>query len=328
MINRYGFPSDGAVSVLTRLKSRLPRVFDEPTPTPSHASLRPNSLLAINLGKNKTSSADSVDDFIKGVKAFAPYADVLVVNVSSPNTPGLRGMQNREVLRNLLDSVTSEAHRYKSIADRKPRVVLKIAPDLDTEALRDIAEAVSSTSGVDGVIVSNTTIQRPSTLLDEAKAETGGLSGGPVKPLALQALRTLRSFLPPSIPLIGCGGIATGEDALDFAKAGASFVQLYTSFGYGGVGTCRRIKDELTDALAKEGKSWKEVVDESVEKLSAKKTVTRDTNTRPQAKEESGISTLVEEALAIKQQLDVLGEKLGEKVQEASQAIEIPSPTM
>ena len=327
MINRYGFPSEGSVSVLTRLKSRLPRVFSEPAPTPSHASLRPNSLLAINLGKNKTSPADSVDDFTKGVQTFAPYADVLVVNVSSPNTPGLRGMQNREILRNLLSSVASETQKYRSIADRKPRIVLKVAPDLDAEALRDIAEAVSYTPGVDGVIVSNTTIQRPTSLLDDAKAEAGGLSGAPVKPLALQALRTLRSFLPSSVPLIGCGGIATGEDALEFAKAGASFVQLYTSFGYAGVGTSRRIKDELTEALARENTTWKEVVDKAVKELSAKeKVVARDAE--PVMKEEDGIQTLVKEALAIRDQLEALGEKLGEKVQEAAHAIEVPNPAM
>lgn len=325
MINRYGFPSDGAVSVLSRLKSRLPRVFDDLPSPANHASLRPNSLLAVNLGKNKSSPPDSTEDFTKGVQAFAPYADVLVVNVSSPNTPGLRGMQNRDVLRNLLVSVTSEAEKHTSIAGKKPRIVLKIAPDLDADSLRDIAETVTSTRGVDGVIVSNTTIQRPASLLDDAKVETGGLSGAPVKPLALQALRTLRSYLPPSIPLIGCGGIATGEDALEFAKAGASFVQLYTAFGYAGVGACRRIKDELADALAREGTSWQAVVDKAVKELSAKAEITEN---QPETKEENGFKTLINEALAIRQQLEALGEKFGEKVQEAATAIEVPSPAM
>lgn len=272
MINRYGFPSDGAVSVLNRLKARLPRIFpgDQAAPPP-HASLRPNSLLAINLGKNKTSPFDATEDFTKGVQTFAPYADVLVVNVSSPNTPGLRGMQTRHVLENLLQNIVSTAETQSPVGGHKPHIVLKVAPDLDNSALRDIADAVSSTPGISGVIVSNTTIQRPSSLSPTAaKSEAGGLSGAPLKSLSLNALRTLRTFLPASVPLIGCGGISTGDDALEFAKAGASFVQLYTSFGYAGVGTCRRIKDELSEALEREGTTWQEVADKAVADLSAK----------------------------------------------------------
>ena len=114
---------------------------------------------------------------------------------------------------------------------------------------------------------------------------------------------------------------------MEFAKAGASFVQLYTSFGYAGVGTCRRIKDELTEALARENSTWKEVVDKAVKELSAKeKVVARDAE--PVMKEEDGIQTLVKEALAIRDQLEALGEKLGEKVQEAAHAIEVPNPAM
>ena len=338
MINRYGFPSDGAASVLSRLKSRLPQVFGSDgnsyLPLPPHASLRSNALLAINLGKNKTSPADSTEDFAKGVRAFAPYADVLVVNVSSPNTPGLRSMQNREVLQGLLNTVTSEAEKSVSIAGRRPRVVLKIAPDLDEDALRDIAAAVTSTKGVDGIIVSNTTIQRPSSLSplssSIAQTQTGGLSGRPLKPLSLRTLRTIRGFLPESITLIGCGGISTGEDCLEYAKAGASFVQIYTSFGYDGVGAARRIKDELAALLEKERTTWQEVVAQATKELSQKRQEHDDEKETLIGREdgEGGLKTLIDEATAIKHQLDILAERFGEKMQDAARATEIPNPAM
>jgi len=269
LINRYGFPSQGHASVLSRIRSRIPSfllVNDE-----SRASLRPGSLLSVNLGKNKTSPAESIDDFVSGVRAFGPFSDVLVVNVSSPNTPGLRGLQNRDLLEELLNGVTEARDQLapSDITLRKPKIVLKIAPDLDESQLIDIADVIKN-GRIDGVIVSNTTVRRPSTLISANKAETGGLSGAPLKQHSLTALRILRTHLPASIPLIGCGGISTGADALDYAKAGASLVQVYTSFGYDGAGTCRRIKDELVEALDKENKTWEEVVKLAVDTLSAK----------------------------------------------------------
>ncbi|VDC02932.1 unnamed protein product [Peniophora sp. CBMAI 1063] len=262
LINRYGFPSSGHASVLQRLRARL-----SPFPTAEQAataSQRPGVLLAVNLGKNKTSAADSAEDYVAGVRAFAPFADVLVVNVSSPNTPGLRALQRRDALAGLLREVVDARDEAALDTPRRPKLVLKIAPDLSEQELADIGAAVVATPGVDGVIVSNTTIQRPSTLIGDAKSEAGGLSGPPVKPLSLAALSTLRSHLPATIPLIGCGGISSGEDALEFARAGASAVQLYTSMGYGGPGTPRRIKDELAAALAAEGTTWRALVDKAV----------------------------------------------------------------
>ncbi|KAL5537240.1 URA9 [Sanghuangporus sanghuang] len=320
MINRYGFPSEGAVSVLSRLRARLSSIFA--APEPQHASLRPNSLLAINLGKNKASPPDSPEDFLHGVRLFAPFADVLVVNVSSPNTPGLRGMQTRGLLEELLVVVASECDlqvQKSGAVGCRPRVVVKISPDLDDNQLVDIAEAVKATPGIDGVIVSNTTIQRPASLSpDSRKEEMGGLSGAPLKPLTLGVLRTLRAHLPASVPIIGCGGISSGEDALEYARAGASFVQLYTAFGYDGPGACRRIKDELKEALEKEGTTWKAVVERSVKELSEKRIESKSAGTvgTTEAKD-LGLSILVEEALAIKQQLEKLGQRLGEEAKEA-----------
>ncbi|KAI0629103.1 dihydroorotate dehydrogenase [Trametes polyzona] len=325
LINRYGFPSDGHAAVLARLRARLPAVspyapeFEDPLHGAERASLHPGKLLAVNLGKNKSSPPDSITDFVTGVRTFGPYADALVVNVSSPNTPGLRGMQSRTLLEELLAGVTAARDEVAASSPHKhrPKLLLKIAPDLDESELADIAAAVRATSGVDGVIVSNTTVRRPPGVSDPNKVEQGGLSGPPLKPYALATLRTLRSQLPASIPLIGCGGISSGADAFEFARAGASAVQLYTSFGYGGVGIPREVKDELTALLRKEGKTWTQVVQESVAQLSLK-----DAPPAPasQAEEESvrepSVKLLVEEAEELKRLLDGLGERMEKKAEE------------
>ncbi|KAF8963456.1 dihydroorotate dehydrogenase [Flammula alnicola] len=306
VINRYGFPSQGHSSVLARVRARIPTFFSGP----DRAALREDSMLAVNLGKNKESPADSIDDFVAGVRTFGPYSDVLVVNVSSPNTPGLRGLQNKDVLERLLDGVTKARDELtpSPLTSRKPKVVLKIAPDLEKSQIIEMADVIRK-SNIDGVIVSNTTIQRPKTLVNGQssanKSEAGGLSGPPIKPFSLKALQTLRAHLPSSIPLIGCGGIASGKDALDYAKSGASMVQVYTSFGYDGVGACRRIKDELVDELAKEGKSWEQVVHEAVEQLSWKEPI-------PEKKPEPTVQQLISEAEELKTMLDKLGDEMRE----------------
>jgi dihydroorotate dehydrogenase len=203
---------------------------------------------------------------------LGPYADVVVINVSSPNTPGLRALQGKEILEKLLKDVVEERNRIA--VDGLPKIAVKVACDLNEEELGDVAGAVRS-SGVEGVIVSNTTIRRQGLGLKSCKlvplfldlelisanqSQVGGLSGRPLFPLSLIALKTLRPLLPPSIPIIGCGGISTGQDALEMAKAGASMIQLYTSFGYRGVGTPRLIKDEITAQLSTTKSSWRNSV--------------------------------------------------------------------
>ncbi|KAH9847605.1 dihydroorotate dehydrogenase [Lenzites betulinus] len=321
LINRYGFPSDGHAAVLSRLRARLPSVFayapeaEDPLHGAEHASLYPGKLLAVNLGKNKSSPPDSITDFVTGVRTFGPYADALVVNVSSPNTPGLRGMQSRTLLEELLAGVTAARDELtaSSPQNHRPKLLLKIAPDLDENEVADIAAAVRATPGVDGVIVSNTTVRRPPGILDANKAEQGGLSGPPLKPYALTTLRTLRALLPAQIPLIGCGGIASGADALEYARAGAAAVQLYTAFGYGGVGVPRQVKDELAALLRAEGTTWARVVSESVERQSLQEAKAP---AEEQGGQEVSVRLLVQEAEELKRLLDGLGERMERTAEE------------
>ncbi|KAI1788154.1 Dihydroorotate dehydrogenase-domain-containing protein [Ganoderma leucocontextum] len=294
LINHYGFPSEGH--------------------TAEHASLRPNALLAVNLGKNKASPPESIDDFVAGVHVFGPYADALVVNVSSPNTPGLRGMQSRTVLQELLAGVIAARDEVTALSthSRRPKLLLKIAPDLSESEVADVAAGVLANEGIDGVIVSNTTIQRPASLSDQNKSETGGLSGPPLKELSLTTLRTLRGLLPASVPLIGCGGISSGADALEFARSGAAAVQLYTAFGYHGPGTARAIKDELAELLRQGGKTWREVVREAVEQHSFRE---QPKQVPAPASAEPTVEVLQQEAEELKRLIDGFGERMEKSVE-------------
>ncbi|CAE6469152.1 unnamed protein product [Rhizoctonia solani] len=256
MINRYGFPSRGHDLMLARLRSRLKSPsFDEQL-----VSSEPRQVLAVNLGKNKSSPPDSIADYLAGVRRFGaqPNVSVLVINESS----------ERDALPR----------------SNPPKIVLKIAPDLDELAIQDVAEAVRE-SGADGVIDSRSRVLQPPN-------RPGG-----EKALSLKALKALRAHLPANIPIIGCGGISSGADALEFARAGASSIQLYTAFGYSGVGTARRIKDELTDELKRLNTTWEKVVDEAVK-------------TQAWVKPE-GQKGLDEGEKELRDMLDVLGKQLG-----------------
>lgn len=263
VINRYGFNSVGHLEVLSELKGRFSNLLAK-NPNATLNSFRENKMLAINLGKNKT--GDEVEDYIKGVQNFGPYADALVINVSSPNTPGLRDLQNESKLTNLLTKVVNERNQLEGeLIDpsRKPPVLVKVAPDLTEPEIKSIAQSAKDAK-IDGIILSNTTIQRPvDQLITKSTVvnETGGLSGKPLKPISLKAFRILRKYTKDSdLVLIGCGGISSGKDAIEFAKAGATFVELYTAFAYKGPGLARKIKDEITTELKKEGKTWMEIV--------------------------------------------------------------------
>lgn len=228
VINRMGFNNQGMEAAAGRLEAR-----------------RKKGIVGINIGANKD-SADRIADYAKSFARLAPLADYVTVNVSSPNTPGLRGLQNKEELTRLLAALMET----RAGSGFKP-VLLKIAPDLDEQSLDDIAQAVAST-GIEGVIISNTTIARPS--LKSANAhETGGLSGRPLLASSTEILRQMRARVSSNMILIGAGGIASGADAYEKIRAGATLVQLYTGLVYEGPGLVTRIKQELLACLSRDG---------------------------------------------------------------------------
>ncbi|HVI87354.1 MAG TPA: quinone-dependent dihydroorotate dehydrogenase [Dongiaceae bacterium] len=246
VLNRMGFNNDGVAAMAARLQADG---RDRPDRT---------GLLGINLGKNKTTE-DAAADYEIGIRALARFADYLVINVSSPNTPGLRVLQGREPLERLvararqaLDGLAAgEFAPSESAPTRKPPLLLKIAPDLTAEDLADIA-AVALAGGLDGLIVSNTTITRPG-LAPHWLQEAGGLSGSPLFPLSTGVLREVYRLTQGKLPLIGVGGIASAAEAYAKIRAGASLVQLYSALIYQGPFLARRINRELAALLRRDG---------------------------------------------------------------------------
>lgn len=231
VINRMGFNNEGHDAAFDRLKG-----------------LRVPAALGVNIGANKDSE-DFVADYVLGVSRFADLADYLTVNISSPNTPGLRNLQADEALRRLLGEVLLTRAKAKT---RVP-VFLKIAPDLDEAGLDAIARVVLDTD-LDGLIVSNTTISRDAVTGLENADETGGLSGRPLFALSTQRLAQMRQRVG-ALPLIGVGGIHSPQSALAKFEAGADAVQLYSALVFGGLDLLARIKRGLVAAVRAEGKT-------------------------------------------------------------------------
>ena len=237
VINRYGFNSVGVDEAKKNLSQARSRMLENG-----------RGVLGVNLGKNKTSE-DAVADYKVGVRELGPLADYLVINISSPNTPGLRALQNRKELETLVSGVLQERDQ---LASRVPLLV-KIAPDLVREDLEDIAK-VSMKLRVDGLIVSNTTIDRPGPIASHPHGqEAGGLSGKPLFAMSTAVLREMYSLTSGSIPLIGVGGVSNGREAYEKIRAGASLVELYTSLSYQGPSVVPRVKKELDECLHADG---------------------------------------------------------------------------
>ncbi len=233
VINRMGFNNGGLDAALKRLRTRG---------GPS-APFR-TGIVGVNIGANKDST-DRIADYVAGVRAMSEVADYLTINISSPNTPGLRGLQDKVALDDLLSAVSGA--RF----GRRPPVFLKLAPDLDRDGIDDVAD-VALARGMDGLIIANTTVTRPP-LNSPFASEAGGLSGSPLKALALDKLREFRGATGGTIPLIAAGGIESGADAFARIRAGASLVQLYSALVYEGPGLARRICRELAGLLEREG---------------------------------------------------------------------------
>jgi dihydroorotate dehydrogenase len=229
VINRFGFNNEG----FERARARLQR--------------RPSGIVGVNLGANKD-AVDRVEDYALGVRTFAGLADYLTINVSSPNTPGLRDLQRREALDELIARVVeardeTEPHRP---------FMLKIAPDLDARGLEDIV-ATALIRRIDGLIVSNTTVARPTTLSSKNRNEIGGLSGRPLFVPSTRLLARAYQLTGGAMPLIGCGGVEDAETALAKIEAGANLVQLYTGLALKGPGVVEEILDGLGRAVEGRG---------------------------------------------------------------------------
>ncbi len=217
----------------------------------SGKNITAKNIVGANIGKNKDSE-DAVQDYILGLTALYPYADYITINISSPNTQGLRTLQKREQLENLLSALIKTRKQLMQQYQRYVPLWLKIAPDLDEADLHDVGD-IALQQKIDALIVSNTTIKRPRTLLSNLRGEQGGLSGAPLFSLSTEILARLYLITRGEIPLIGVGGISSAEDAYKKIRAGASLLQLYTALVYQGFGVVREIVDKLPVLLKRDG---------------------------------------------------------------------------
>jgi dihydroorotate dehydrogenase len=238
VINRLGFNSGGVEAFAQRLIKRQRR---------THAS----GIVGANVGKNRDTT-DGAADYVACIERLSGLTDYLVVNLSSPNTPGLRGLQARAPIEDLLRRVLLARKRAAPDQPRPPPLLAKVGPDLSREQLRDIAEAALAT-GVDGLIVGNTTVERPESLKSREKAEAGGLSGVPLMGPSTACLAEMYRLTNGRLPLIGCGGVNSGADAYAKIRAGASLVQVYSALVFEGPSLVLRIKHELAAALRADG---------------------------------------------------------------------------
>jgi dihydroorotate dehydrogenase len=236
LINRMGFNNEGVTAAVDRLKKR-----------------KSNIIIGGNIGKNKiTPNESAADDYATCFDVLFPYVDYFVVNISSPNTPGLRDLQDKEPLRNLLlhlKQLSSTKSVYKPM-------LLKISPDLSDGQLDDIVQILKETK-LDGIVATNTTISREGLKRDRSEIEAignGGLSGAPLRNRSTEVIKYLRQNLGSQFPIIGVGGIMSPEDALEKIRAGADLVQLYTGFIYEGPGLIEKINKSILREKSKQGR--------------------------------------------------------------------------
>ena len=217
IINRMGFNNDGVAALVQRAEHRTwPGV------------------LGINIGKNKvTPNENAVDDYLACMRAVYPVADYIAINISSPNTPGLRELQGGDYLQNLLTTLKREQEVLRERHQKQVPLAVKIAPDLSPEEIEQVADVVQQTT-CEAVIATNTTLSREGVEAYPASKEAGGLSGAPITRRSTEVIAALRTALPDSVPIIGVGGIMSLEDAQAKLDAGAALVQIYTGFIYGG----------------------------------------------------------------------------------------------
>mmetsp|Transcript_9229 Transcript_9229/g.16241 ORF Transcript_9229/g.16241 Transcript_9229/m.16241 type:complete len:398 (+) Transcript_9229:23-1216(+) len=243
IINRYGFNSLGADAVQDNLLMWEKKSRENP-------GMR--GMLGVNLGKNKSSN-DAATDYMIGITKLGTFADYLVINVSSPNTPGLRSLQGRKELDQLVGQVKTTRDRMRWGPQGAPPLLVKIAPDLTEQDKQDIA-AVVLKHKLDGLVISNTTVSRPGAVAAYPESlEAGGLSGPPLMELSTQVLADMYHLTKGKVPIIGCGGVSSGDDAYRKVRAGASLVQIYTALAYEGPAVVPHIKARLAQLLMNDG---------------------------------------------------------------------------
>jgi len=242
LINRMGFNNRGAEAVARELRRRL-------------GGRRCGIPLGLNIGKSRVVSIEEAgSDYAESLRLLAPLADYLVVNVSSPNTPGLRDLQSEALLEPLLEAVQGENRRLAAMRGGGPLPLLvKVSPDLTEEALHAVVE-VARRTGISGLVATNTTVQRPLRApAARVAAETGGLSGAPLRDLSTRVIRFLHRETAGGLPIIGVGGVFGPEDAYEKIRAGASLVQVYTALIYAGPGLPRDLCVGLASLLERDG---------------------------------------------------------------------------
>ncbi len=269
LMQGFGFVEAGTVTPLPQSGNPKPRIFRLPEDKAVINRLGFNNngldyfvqnfskrdkmlgIAGANIGKNKDTE-NAAEDYVRGLKAVYPHADYITINISSPNTKGLRDLQHREALSELLSELSKAGSNTAQTHGKKIPLFLKIAPDIDKNECEDIAETILK-HAIDGLIVSNTTISRPQSLINQNRSEAGGLSGAPLFPLSTTILAEMYKFTKGKIPIIGVGGISSAEDAYIKIRAGASLIQLYSALIYQGFGLVRSINEKLPILLSQDG---------------------------------------------------------------------------
>ena len=240
VINRMGFPNVG----MTGFKRNIEKFLGHKP--------RPAGIVGINIGMNKD-QPDPAKDYCLLVRTLGPFADYLTVNISSPNTPGLRNLQEPKAFRDLIGKILEERARACG-KDMPPPLLVKLAPDLNEHQQSDLALSALA-CGIDGLILTNTTLDRPGDLPESFRAEKGGLSGNPLNEKSTESIRHFYRLTNGRLPIIGAGGVSSAQDAYNKIRAGASLVQIYSALAFKGPGMVKEMKTELIELLKADGLS-------------------------------------------------------------------------
>ena len=256
LVNRLGFNNQGIQKLVEKLDSGTKKISTEEADMINQSSEQhekfSSGMLGINIGKNGDTSLEKArEDYVSALSALHPFADYFTINISSPNTEGLRRLQEKQMLRELLESVCSRRDKLDRNHIRKTPLLVKLSPDLDDQGLQNCTGVIKEFP-IQGVIATNTTLDRQQ-LKSSQKIEQGGLSGKPLKERSTEVVRTLFQELGNEVTIIGTGGIFNGTDAYQKIRAGAAAVQIYTALIYEGPGLVRRIKQELAELLERDG---------------------------------------------------------------------------